>query len=490
MVLQHLSMRLALWMVLVTVLMQFGHAIYRLSSDIPQAKQAGLQEINKVVGSLRPALSEALFQYNESVSGEVLKTFNAYPAVLGVWLLDEDEVQVHRWIRENSPEQKPWLTKQWVLSYRNKNIGFLRMALDDQNMIVQAKENILAHIGFSSLMGAVTLLLLYWVVQHQVAKPIIDLANIVGSINTVELAQQDVQSLDNIKAKAEVETLKLSIKAILEQLAQNLTDKKNTMVLLQQFNQDLEARVLTRTKELNIEKEKAEIASRSKTEFMNNMTHELRTPLNSIMGFSNILKSQPGMPEKWQGMVNHIHGSGTQLLTLISDIIDFVELDSRQLNVQLFSLYDVISATAHGFKKAAEHKNLSFEVKVDNSAIMYGDPKRLGVALRHLLDNAIKFTEQGSVVIECQILGDNQINICVRDTGQGINLADINNLNQSFVQAEQGLNRSKEGVGLGLAIVERICGKWGGKLHFGNLAPQGTEVIMQLPSLRPCDSAV
>ncbi len=222
---------------------------------------------------------------------------------------------------------------------------------------------------------------------------------------------------------------------------------------------------------------------------MNNMTHELRTPLNSIMGFSNILKSQPGIPQKWQDMVNHIHGSGTQLLTLISDIIDFVELDSRQLNIQLFSLYDVISATAHGFKKAAEHKKLSFEVRVDNSAILYGDPKRLGVALRHLLDNAIKFTEQGSVVIECQMLSDNRVNICVRDTGQGINLADINNLNQSFVQAEQGLNRSKEGVGLGLAIVERICGKWGGKLHFGNLAPQGTEVIMQLPSLKPCDNA-
>lgn len=483
MITQRLSMRLALWMVLVTVLAQFGHAIYRFSTDIPQAKQAGLQEIEKVVGSLRPALSEALFQYNESVSAEVLKTFESYPSVLGVWLLDEDEELVNKWNRGNSANHTPWMTRQWLLNYQNKDIGFVRIALSDQYMIMQAKDNILSNVGFSSLMGAVTLLLLYWVVQRQVARPIIQLANIVKNINTKELAQHDVASLDEVQFTAEIQTLKLSVQAILAQLAHNLADKKNTMDLLQQFNEDLEARVLSRTQQLNIAKEKAEVGSRSKTDFLNNMTHELRTPLNSIMGFSNLLKSQE-LPEKWQKMVDHIHESGTQLLTIISDIIDFVDLDDGKLNVQLLSLYDVISATTHLYKDVSSHKQLTIEMKVDNELIMHGDPKRLGIALRHLIDNAIKFTEHGGVVIRCEELNNHVIAISVEDTGLGIDLSKVANLSESFVQADNGLNRTKEGVGLGLAIVGRICKKWGGDIQFKNVSPQGTQVLLRLPNLK------
>ena len=482
MIVQRLSMRLALWMVLVTVLAQFGHGIYRFSTDIPQAKQAGLQEIEKVVGSLRPALSEALFQYNESVSAEVLKTFESYPSVLGVWLLDEDEELVNKWNRSNSVHQTAWMTRQWLLSYQNKDIGFVRIALSDQHMIMQAKEKVLSNVGFSSLMGAVTLLLLYWVVQRQVARPIIQLANIVKRINTKELSPKDVALLDEIQFKAEIQTLKLSIQAILDQLAQNLADKKNTMDLLQQFNEDLEARVQSRTQQLIIAKDKAEVGSRSKTDFLNNMTHELRTPLNSIMGFSNILKSQE-LPEKWQKMVDNIHESGTQLLTIISDIIDFVDLDDGKLNVQLFSLYDVISATTHLYKDAALHKHLTLEMKVDNKLIMHGDPKRLGVALRHLIDNAIKFTEYGGVVIKCDQLSSDII-LSVEDTGIGIDLSKVASLSESFVQADNGLNRTKEGVGLGLAIAGRICKKWGGEINFKNVSPQGTQVLMKFPDLK------
>ena len=479
---QRLSLRLALWMVLVTILMQFGHAIYRFSTDIPHAKQAGLQEIEKVVGSLRPALSEALFQYNESVSAEVLKTFESYPSVLGVWLLDEDQELVHKWNRDSSVAQPPWMTLEWLLSYQNKDIGFVRISLSDQYMIMQAKENIISHVGFSSLMGFATLLLLYWVVQRQVARPIIQLSNIVENINTKELAPQDVLLLEEIQFKAEVQTLKLSIQAILSQLAQNLADKKNTMGLLQKFNQDLEERVLVRTQQLNIAKDKAEVASRSKTDFLNNMTHELRTPLNSIMGFSNVLKSQD-LPEKWQRLVDNIHASGTQLLTLISDIIDFVDLDDGKLNVQLFSLYDVISATTHLYKDVALQKKLTIEMRVDNSLIMHGDPKRLGVALRHLIDNSIKFTEHGGVIIECDLLNNNSISISIKDTGVGIDTSKVASLSASFVQADNGLNRAKQGVGLGLAIVERICKKWGGEINFENVSPQGTKVSLRLPNL-------
>jgi len=189
------------------------------------------------------------------------------------------------------------------------------------------------------------------------------------------------------------------------------------------------------------------------------------------------------LPAKCQVPVERIHQSGTQLLTLINDIIDFADLESHELQVQNFSLYDVISTTHHGLLAQVKNKDIDLIMQVSDKAIMCGDPRRLGVVLRHLLGNAIKFTEQGQVEISCEELPAGDIKICVSDTGIGINLSEVKKLNKAFVQADSGLNRSQQGVGLGLAIVERICKKWGAVLHFSNVSPHGTEVTITLPNL-------
>ena len=480
--LQRLSMRLALWMVLVTIVLQLVHAVYRLSTDIPHAKEAGLQEIEKVVASLRPAITEALYQYNERDSQEILKTFAAYPSVQAVWLLDDEQGGVSHWARSHSSGSGAWQQRQWQLYYQAKAIGSLQMTLDFHWTIVEAKKRVWQQIWFSCLMGAVSLLLLYWVVQRQVTRPIRELAQVVEKINTGNISEHDLMILSDLNVWAEVDLLRLSLHDILLKLSQNIRDKKNTMAVLQKFNENLEERVSARTQELNLAKDKSEQVSRGKTDFLNNMTHELRTPLNSIMGFSSILNGFD-LPAKCQVPVERIHQSGTQLLTLINDIIDFADLESHELQVQNFSLYDVISTTHHGLLAQVKNKDIELIMQVSDKAIMCGDPRRLGVVLRHLLGNAIKFTEQGQVEISCEELPAGDIKICVRDTGIGINVSEIKKLNKAFVQADSGLNRSQQGVGLGLAIVERICKKWGAVLHFSNVSPHGTEVTITLPNL-------
>ena len=201
------------------------------------------------------------------------------------------------------------------------------------------------------------------------------------------------------------------------------------MTVLQRFNENLEERVLARTQELNIAKDKSEQVSRGKTDFLNNMTHELRTPLNSIMGFSSILNGFE-LPAKCQIPVERIHQSGTQLFTLINDIIDFADLENHELLVQNFSLYDVISTTHHGLMEQVKNKDIDLIMQVSDKAIMCGDPRRLGVGLRHLIGNAIKFTEQGQVEISCEELPAGDIKICVSDTGIGINVSEIKKLNK------------------------------------------------------------
>ncbi len=480
--LQRLSMRLALWMVLVTIVLQFVHAVYRLSTDVPLAKEAGLAEIEKVVTSLQPAISEALYQYNERDSHELLKTFAVYPLVQAVWLLDDEAGGVSHWARSHSSGSGVWQQRKWSLFYQGQVIGHLKMTLDYHWLIVEAKRRVWGQIWFSSLMGLISLMLLYWVVQHQVTRPIRALANVMKQINTNDLSQEDLNVLNEVKTWGEVETLKLSLHDILVKLSQNLLDKKNTMQFLQKFNENLEENVLQRTRELSSAKNKAEQASRGKTDFLANMTHELRTPLNSIMGFSSILQTQD-LPAKCQLPVTRIQQSGAHLLALINDIIDFSDMDDNELKIQIFSLYDVITTAHHGFIEQASVKGIEVITRVDDSARMCGDPIRLGVVLRHLIDNALKFSEQGQVNISCDALVTGEVIITVMDTGVGIDIEDINKLNQAFVQAESGLNRRQQGVGLGLAIVERICKKWGAELSFSNVSPHGTKVTIVLPSL-------
>ncbi len=480
--LRRLSMRLALWMVLVTIVLQVVHGVYRLSTDIPLAKEAGLAEMEKVVTSLQPAISEALYHYNERDSHELLKTFAAYPLVQAVWLLDDEAGGVSHWARSHSYSRGVWQQRKWPLLYQGKSIGHLQMTLDYHWLIVEAKRRVWGHIWFTSLMGFVSLMLLYWVVQYQVMRPIRALAHVMSQINTNDLSQEDLNDLSQVKTWGDVDFLKLSLHDILVKLSQNLLDKKNTMQFLQKFNENLEESVLQRTRELSSAKNKAEQASRGKTDFLANMTHELRTPLNSIMGFSSILQTQE-LPEKCKLPVTRIQQSGTQLLTLINDILDFSDMDDNELKTQTFSLYDVITTASHGFTEQASAKGIEVKTQVSDSAKMCGDPLRLGVVLRHLIGNALKFSEQGKVSISCNVLVTQEVIITVTDSGIGIDIEDINKLNQAFVQAESGLNRRQQGVGLGLAIVERICKKWGAVLSFNNVSPHGTEVTIVLPNL-------
>ena len=482
MVFERLSSRLALWMVLATVFMQALHAGYRLSVDVPKAKVQGIEDISRVIHSLRPAFSESLFQYNDGLSEQLLKTFSSYPAIHSVDLLDDDGRVVHHWSSASlAPNVHPFMISS-ELEYGSKNIGLLNVSLNLAPIILKAETEIKQHILFSTIMGFMSLILLYFIAQNQVTLPISKLSDMVSRIDTNKLEVVEIEKLDEIPALAEVEVLRLSLKTILTELADNLADNKKSHDLLQEFAAHMEDKVRLRTDELAISKEKAERANQAKSDFMNTMTHELRTPLNSIMGFSSILKGQE-LPDRLARLVDNVHASGDQLLRLVTDIIDYVDLETKPLKVQMLSIFDVVNSVFVEYEKSAEARSLTFIKTVDEALVVKGDPKRLGMALRHLVSNAIKFTEQGSVEIEAKKNNAGEVCIVIRDTGPGIDLERIQNLSESFVQQEQGLNRTKEGVGLGLAIAERVCKKWGAELSFSHATPQGTIVTLELPDI-------
>lgn len=477
-----LSARLALLMVFATLVMQLVHGLYRFSVDIPQAKQQGIEQINMLVESLQPALAESLYQYNETLSDKLLKAFYAHDAVQTVWLLDHDGTGLGVWVRPNAQPSDEQYEVTWPISYEGEAIGSLIVLTDMAMVEKSAISQIWNVIGFSFLIGLLALLFLYVIAQRMVTKPVEALSKVVAVIKSNSLTQQDVKALDSISASYEIETLRVSIKHILMELAEHIGDNRQSMIILKEFNQSLEGKVLDRTVELEAAKEKAEVANRAKTDFLNVITHELRTPLNGVLGFSGILKKRE-LAEKDKQLVLGIEQAGNGLLVLLTDIIDFVDLESKSLTCHAFSVQDALVAVFNEQQKKADSKNLEYIMDVDTSLVIQGDPKRLAILMRQLLTNGIKFTHEGSVTLQCH-KDDDHILLSVTDTGIGLDDAHYGEFSQEvFTQVEQGLNRSSEGIGLGLAIVNRICKKWPATLWFEKNEPQGTKVCVRLTDI-------
>ena len=483
--LRGLSGRLAMLMVFATLLMQLGHGLYRFSVDVPKAKNKSIEEINQLVSSLQPALAEALYQYNETLSDKLLKAFYSKAAVQTVWILDQDGSGVGVWVRTDAQLSEERYEVTWPLIYKDDEIGSLVLLIDMAVVESAAVSQIWSVILFSVMIGLIALLLLYFIAQAIVTRPVESLSSVVGIINSHAFVKDDVKAIDAVRANYEIEDLRLAIKKILYELAEHLGRNQQDMMSLKEFNQALEEKVVSRTLELEQAKEKAEVASRAKTDFLNVITHELRTPLNGVLGFSGILKNRD-LAEKDKKLVLGIEQSGQGLLLLLNDIIDFVGLESKSLDRQVFAVYDALSSSFNDQKEAAEKKGLEYKIEVDNSLTLNGDPKRLSVLVRQLLSNAIKFTHEGSVTLSCYAQQDGKALLSITDTGIGMEESDYGDftsemfMHEAFTQAEQGLNRASEGLGLGLSIAGRICKKWPAQMRFEKNTPQGTRVCVVL----------
>lgn len=243
---------------------------------------------------------------------------------------------------------------------------------------------------------------------------------------------------------------------------------------LQSHRDHLEELVGRRTTELQMAKERAEIASQAKSDFLARMSHELRTPLNAIMGYAQILKMDRTLTERQLTCLNTIHGSGEHLLMLIVDILDLSQIEAGKTELHLAAvdpkaltnmLDDIIRI------KASE-KQLTFMVEAAEDlpkAVML-DEKRLRQVLLNLLSNAVKFTQQGTVSLRIHIVGreegDDQVRMRfeVQDSGVGVRPEDQQRIFEPFEQAGDSRSRAA-GTGLGLAISRQLVRLMGGDLH-------------------------
>mgnify|MGYP001579620732 CR=1 FL=1 len=233
--------------------------------------------------------------------------------------------------------------------------------------------------------------------------------------------------------------------------------------------------------ELSIAKKKAQEANKIKSEFLANMSHELRTPLNGVIGFTRqVLKTPLSDPQR--DYLQTIDRSANNLLTIINDILDFSKLDAGKMVIESipFSFREAIEDTLVLLAPSAHKKNIELSINIAASIpdSLLGDAMRIKQIMSNLVSNAIKFTQQGSVVIDIthkDITAKNAaIKITVTDTGIGMNNEQQQTIFKAFAQADQSITRLYGGTGLGLVICKRLAYEMKGSIGFSSNANQGS----------------
>lgn len=298
-----------------------------------------------------------------------------------------------------------------------------------------------------------------------------------------QVANGDYSKRANIESNNEIGELAATFNEMADSIEEDIAEREKTAAEIEGLRKQAEER----SKELEVALNLAELATEAKGEFLASMSHEIRTPMNGVLGMADLL-SQTNLNDDQKQMLNTIRDSGDALLTIINDILDFSKIEAGKMNIEKipFSLTDVVEGASATISPTASQKKIRISAFVDPNIPdeLIGDPVRLRQIVFNLTGNAVKFSDEGEVVVRAdRISGDEKssmIRISVIDHGIGISEEAQTKLFEAFSQADSSTTRRFGGTGLGLSICKNLMDMMGGRISVESRIGLGSTFFIEL----------
>ncbi len=230
----------------------------------------------------------------------------------------------------------------------------------------------------------------------------------------------------------------------------------------------------------------------AKTEFLATTSHEIRTPLNGILGMSEVMLADERIEPALRERIGVVHDAGVRMRALVDDILDVAKMETGNLAIESapFDVCATITDATRMWEDQARAKGLSFAIELGGCpAMIMGDAARVRQIVFNLLSNALKFTRSGCVTLRVDVDKDDRLYVAVTDSGIGIPADKLEDIFESFRQADAGTTRQFGGTGLGLAICRNLARAMGGDVSVRSMVGQGTTFTLMLPVVRAPDTA-